>query len=74
MGRQSKEMANADFWQTLKAEFQRLAEYEHRVVPDPAEVGVLTPMATIPTRTLPVSVVGVLVMESVPISELRLKR
>ena len=37
MGRQSKEMANADFWRTLKAEFQRLAEYEHRVVPDPAD-------------------------------------
>lgn len=30
-------MGNADFWRSLKNEFTRLAEYEHRAVPDPAD-------------------------------------
>jgi hypothetical protein len=30
-------MANADFWRTLSDELRRLADDEHRVVPDPAD-------------------------------------
>src|SRR4051794_38479289 len=36
-GRQSNRMANADLWRTLKNEFRGLSDYEHRLVPDPAD-------------------------------------